>query len=67
LAVGDIFLDFFLNAAVNGEQGGHIFHRIIGLEVCGLKGDITVGGGMGFIETVGSDRLVSKEKIMILG
>ncbi len=54
-AVVDVALDFVLLAAVNGQQGCHVFDGVVGFEVSGLVGDVAVGGGVAFVEAVGGD------------
>src|SRR5918993_300365 len=40
-----------------GQQGRHVLHRVVGLEVGGLPGDQAVAGGVGPVEGVAGERL----------
>ena len=51
-AVGDVALHLGAVAGIHREQGGHIGHRIVGLEVGGLIGHRAVGGGMALVEAI---------------
>lgn len=52
LTVGDVTLHLVGGTGIHREQGRHVGHRMVGLEVGGLVGDSAVGGGMALVEAV---------------
>ena len=52
VAVGDVALHLVGGAGVHREQGGHVGHRVVGLEVGGLVSHRAIGGGMALVEAV---------------
>ena len=46
------------------QEGGHVFHRVVGLQPGGLIGHQGIGGGMGFVEPVAGEVLQKGEDLI---
>ncbi len=55
--VGDVLGDVVGVVAADGEQGGDVFHRVVGLQIGGLAADDGVVGGVGLVEAVAGEEL----------